>query len=181
MTQRLALLLLLVSVPAFCLAQKKGSPEKPKEACSMLTSAEIQAVQGEPVQESKPTTQPGRGLKTSQCLFRTATPSKSVSLALVLPDPANPSSNSPREFWHKQFSESKHPDKEEGRGEREGGQPRVVAKLGDEAYWVGTTFTGALYVLRGNSFLRISVGGVKDQAARLEKSKTLARAALKRL
>jgi hypothetical protein len=46
---------------------------------------------------------------------------------------------------------------------------------------VGNSISGALYVLKGNSFLRISVGGVREESARMEKSKALAHAALKRL
>lgn len=33
---------------------------------------------------------------------------------------------------------------------------------------------GALYVLKGNSFLRISVGGVREESAQIEKSVALA-------
>ena len=40
---------------------------------------------------------------------------------------------------------------------------------------------GALYVLKGESYIRISVGGAGDQAQKLEKSKTLAAFVLKRL
>jgi hypothetical protein len=40
---------------------------------------------------------------------------------------------------------------------------------------------GALYVLKGNTFVRISVGGVREEPARIEKSVALARLALKRL
>jgi hypothetical protein len=49
------------------------------------------------------------------------------------------------------------------------------------AYWVGTPITGALYVLQGDNFVRISVGGVGEESARIERSKVLARAAVKRL
>jgi len=36
-------------------------------------------------------------------------------------------------------------------------------------------------VLKGNSFLRLSVGGAGDQASKIKKSKELAEMALKRL
>jgi|GraSoiStandDraft_36_1057302.scaffolds.fasta_scaffold299026_2 hypothetical protein len=39
----------------------------------------------------------------------------------------------------------------------------------------------ALYVLKGEMFLRISVGSAGQESARMEKSKALARAALKHL
>ena len=64
---------------------------------------------------------------------------------------------------------------------REAKELRRIAGLGEEACWVGTSMTGALYVLEGRNFLRISVGGVHEEWARIEKTKVLARAALKRL
>jgi hypothetical protein len=101
---------------------------------------------------------------------------------------------SPRAFWRKQF----HPGKdtaiekdsagaekksvaERKEQEEESTRPRAIAGLGEEAYWVGGPIAGALYVLKGNTFLRISVGGIREEPVRIEKSKTLARAALKRL
>jgi hypothetical protein len=53
--------------------------------------------------------------------------------------------------------------------------------VGEEAYWVGGPVVGALYILRGDTFLRISVGGVREESRRIEKSIALARAALKRM
>jgi hypothetical protein len=46
---------------------------------------------------------------------------------------------------------------------------------------VGTPITGALYVLHGDKFVRISVGGVGEESVRIEKSKAPARAIVKRL
>jgi len=65
--------------------------------------------------------------------------------------------------------------------EKEGSEARPISGLGEEAYWVGNPVAGALYVLQGGVFLRISVGGVREESARIEKSKVLARAAVKRL
>ena len=53
--------------------------------------------------------------------------------------------------------------------------------MGDEAFWVGDPLTGALYVLRGEVFLRVSVGGPRDQAQKIKHARTLALYALKRL
>src|SRR2546425_837727 len=63
--------------------------------CALLTSAEIEAVQGEPVKETKPSEQPGSSFLMSLCFFRTATFTKSVSLAIATPDPAKPSALHP--------------------------------------------------------------------------------------
>ena len=179
--------------------QKTASPSSAKhlvDACALLTSAEIEAVLGEPVKETKPSAQPASGMKVSQCLFVTPTPAKSVSLSLTSPAPS--SRNSVREFWKNQFHAAQtaedEKDKEEelpadrraganSEAERESEErkPRFIPGLGDEAYWVGSPIIGALYVLQGDSFLRISVGGVPTESARIEKSKALARAAIHRL
>jgi hypothetical protein len=174
-------------------ARQKATHDSVKQArpdaCAMLTRADVQKVQGYAVQETKPSTPPAGGLIMSQCLFRTANPSKSVSVALALPG-----STSPRTFWHKQFpftkasaedaaekkraAGSKQEKKEE---EEESTRPRTIQGIGEQAYWVGSPMTGALYVLKGDTFLRISVGGVREESTRIEKSVALARLALKRL
>lgn len=59
--------------------------------------------------------------------------------------------------------------------------PRPISALGEEAFWVGGPLSGALYVLQGDLFLRISVGGVPKESARIAKSKSLATAILSRL
>jgi hypothetical protein len=169
-----------------------GASAAKTDVCALLTSAEIQAVQGEPVLESIPSAQPSGGFLMSQCYFRTATSVKSVSLALATPDPAKPTGLTPREYWRKQFHPpepveeekpvaGKAPKKAEVEREEELRKPRPIDGLGEEAYWVGNPISGALYVLKGNSFLRISVGGVREESARMEKSKALAHSALMRL
>ena len=167
-------------------------PDKKTDVCALLTRAEIQAVLGEPVTETKPSGQPSGGFVMLQCFYSTTALAKSVSLALAAPDPAQPSAVTPREFWRKQFhppepveeekpAAGKAPKKAEPEREKELREPRPIEGLGEEAYWVGNSISGALYVLKGNSFLRISVGGAREESARMEKSKALAQAALKRL
>lgn len=157
------------------------------DACKLLTSDDVQSVQGEPVEEIKPGTQPGGDLRVSECIFRTTTPAKAISLAL-----AEPSRGQPRDYWRKRFHGSVNPKPKEpgAKGnentERDGddpdaSRPRTIRDLGNEAFWVGGRVTGALYVLHDDSFIRISVGGVRDEAARIARSVALARAALKRL
>src|SRR5437879_12516512 len=72
-------------------------------ACALLTSAEIEAIQGERVEETKPTVRPSGGLFATQCLFRTPTLSKSVSLSLTASDPLHPVALTARQLWQKQF------------------------------------------------------------------------------
>jgi len=164
-------------------AQSSG---KEVDACKLLTSAEIESVQGARVEETRPSRQPSGGLVFSQCLFRTSAPALSVSVSL-----AAPASQQPRDFWRKQFHAGKEKEEHEShpgaggkkgaREEEEGSAPKNIKGVGDEAYWVGGPISGALYVLRANTFIRISVGGVREEPARMQKSVALARAALKRL
>lgn len=154
------------------------------DVCKLLTSEDIQSVQGDRVEESKPSQQPSGGLLMSQCLFRTTTPAKSVSLAL-----AQSGKQKPLDFWRQQF----HADadarpakstaenvKQPAHNAEEESMPRAIAGVGDEAYWVGGPIAGALYVLRHNTFIRVSVGGIRAETTRIEKSIALARVALRR-
>jgi len=161
-------------------------------ACALLTSAEIEAIQGERVEETKPTVRPSGGLFATQCLFRTPTLSKSVSLSLTASDPLHPVAPTARQLWQKQFHSSEvESDEEPATGEnekklepereRESRGPRPIRGLGEEAYWVPSPVASALYVLKGEMFLRISVGSAGQESARMEKSRALARAALKHL
>ncbi len=66
-------------------------------------------------------------------------------------------------------------------GEKESGHPLPVPGVGDEAFWTGNVVVGALYVLKGDAYLRISIGASDDQAVRIDKSRALARKAMARL
>ncbi len=161
-------------------------------ACALLTPAEIEAIQGERVEETKPTVRPSGGLFATQCLFRTPTLNKSVSLFLTASDPLHPVPLTARRLWQKQFHSSEvESDEEPVAGEnkkkldpereRKSREPRPIRGLGEEAYWVASPVASALYVLKGEMFLRISVGSAGQESERMEKSKALARAVLKRL
>jgi len=175
---------------------------KPKvDACAMLDSKEIQSVQGEAVKETKLSGQAGGGLQISQCFFTLPTFTNSISL-LVAQKGDGADAKDPREFWRETFQkdgagekererererEKKERDKDKKTGtrreeeEEEGTPPQKVAGVGDDAYWIGSRVGGALYVLKGNTYLRISIGGSADQTSKINKSKALAQKALARL
>ena len=139
--------------------------------------------------ETKASTQPSGGMLMTQCVFHTTTLAKSVHVALATPERAGNLGLAPREFWQRQFhstdakeEESRVAGKEAPAGrEEEESKARAIGGIGEEAYWVGGPMVGALYVLKGKTFLRISVGGVREESERIKKSITLARLALKRL
>ena len=162
----------------------------PIEPCSLLTSDEVKSVQGEAVQSTKPSTNTGPDFIVSQCYFTTATPVNSVVVTIT--QKGTGGGRSLKEFWKETFGEKneseearekreKREKKGEREEEREGPKPERVDGLGDEAFWTGGRFGGALYILRNDFHIRISVGGADDLPTKLKKSKELAAIILKRL
>ncbi|HBB88996.1 MAG TPA: hypothetical protein DC047_15430 [Blastocatellia bacterium] len=165
----------------------------------MLESKEIQTVQGEAVKETKLSGQAGGGFQISQCFFTLPRFSNSISL-LVAQKGEGADAKDPKDFWRETFQKGSAGEKERererdrknrdkdkkagGRSEEEGEEgtpPLKVTGIGDDAYWVGSRVGGALYVLKGNAYLRISIGGPGDQTSKINKSKALAQKALARL
>jgi len=132
------------------------------------------------MKETKPSGKSGEGFSVSQCYFTLPTSSNSISLT-VMQKADGPDARDPKHYWEEIFHRAS--DKEKGReGEREkAAAPEKIPGLGDEAFWTGNRVGGDLYVLKGNSYIRISVGGVGDQATKIKKSKDLAEMVLKRL
>ena len=166
------------------------------DPCSLLTREEVGSAQGEEIKETRTAPGNSRRLAVSQCYYQTTTPAKSVSLEVTRRLSGQANALSPREFWEERFEKAagekergkegrreadKTSARDEGEEEEEGPPAQRVTGIGDEAFWAGNRIMGALYVLKGNTIIRISVGGVADQGARLERTKTLARLALKRL
>lgn len=181
--------------PSPRVTNKRGVPSSVEgnvSVCALLTSKEIEAVQGEPVKETRSSLQLTEGMNLAQCVFHTPTAAKSVSLEVATVNLSNLSAATPRKFWRNQFHafdlrEKELPtDAKPAKGlmiepQNEERKPRRIDGVGEEAYWVGNSVTGILYVLEGDVFLRLSVGGIPGESARLEKSKALARAAIRRL
>jgi len=126
--------------------------------------------------------------RVSQCLYTPAEFSKSVTLALVQPDPKQRSERSPKDFWREKFgpyngNQKERDEKPEAKSveKEQGPAPKKIDGLGDDAYWVSNRFGGVLYVLKGDAFISVGIGGTDDEDAKLEKSKVLAQKALQRL
>jgi len=139
------------------------------------------------LKQTKSSTKSDGGFNVSQCFFALPTFTNSISLSLTQRGEGADARN-PKEFWGETFGE-KREDKSRRKGEREAGEeegeesaPRQkVAGLGQEAIWMGSRVGGALYVLKGNSYFRISIGGSGDQALKLRKSRALAEKVLARM
>jgi hypothetical protein len=142
------------------------------DACTLLTAAEIQAVQRERPQISKPSSQPGGELVVRQCFYQLPSFEKSVSLEVTTGPAA-------RAYWRKAFHERRAEEQDEEGEAKE--QPERVRGLGEEAFWTGSLKLGGLYVLQKDAILRLSIGGADAKGAKLKKLRALARSALKRL
>lgn len=157
-----------------------------KDACSLITNSEIETVQGEPVKDTKSSQRSSGPFAVAQCFYSLASFNKSVSLEVTRPNNTQSSQSGPKEFWEKTFHKKEGKEEREKEGEREreeeeAGEPRPVPGVGDEAFWSGNRKAGALYVLKNNAFIRISIGGSADESVKIDKSKALALKALGRL
>ena len=181
------------------------------DPCSLLTSDEIKAVQGEAFANAMRSDRQDGDFIVGQCYYALPTSVNSVVVNVTTAKDTAGAPN-PRGFWEGTFGKEagegageregeRDRDKKERaererkeraektkageRGEEEGGEeaakPEKVNGLGDEAFWIGSRVGGALYVLKKDLYFRISVGGAGDEKAKLNKSKTLAQNVLKRL
>jgi hypothetical protein len=144
--------------------------------CALLTKEETEAVQGEPFKATKPSQKSSMGLTVAQCYFELPTTVNSI-VVTVTQKAAGPDGRDPKQSWQEIF----HKESSSEKKEEEGAKPEKIEGVGDEAFWTGTRVGGALYVLKGNSYLRISIGGGADRTQKIEKSKALAQSVLKRL
>ena len=155
----------------------RATPEKRFDPCSLLTKSEIQVVQGHAPAQNVPSEQPAGSFLFTQCFYRTPEFTSSVSVAVGIPLATDSKRSGPRQYWQQQF----HAPVSAAPGRKKKEPPKPIAGLGDEAFWVGDPKTGALYVLKGEVFLRLSVGGPGDQTEKIKRARALASHVLKRL
>lgn len=144
------------------------------DPCALLTSDELKAVQGEALQTTLPSERGFGEYLIAQCYYQLPTITNSVVVNVTTPKERGKSA---KEHWQETHAESgrgKEPEEKESRPER-------ISGIGEDAYWEASGIAGALYVLKKDAILRISVGGASDIKTKLEKSKTLAQKALARL
>jgi hypothetical protein len=149
-----------------------------------MAKDEVEAIQQSPMQETKSSARPDGAFRLSQCFYTATDFTRSVTLAVTQNDPHGQTKRSPRDFWKETFDrysgdeKARKPRREEE--EKESIPPTKITGVGDEAYWTGGA-GGTLYVLKKDTFIRISVGGPDIEEAKINKSKALAQLALSRL
>lgn len=138
-------------------------------ACALLTASEVASVQGEEptkVSHKKPLSD------TSQCLFSLPTAAKFVLVEVTRGARVAQLVERMRLAAAVEGEES---------GDFEAPAVEGVDGLGDEAFWAEGAHQGALYVRRGETLLRVAVGGDESKEAKMTKLRLLASKALKRL
>lgn len=181
---------------AICACQKSKtssvSQSGPIAACDLITNDEVQAIQGSPVKNVKPSDASDGTFRIAQCFYTTEIFNKSVSLAVTQRDPAGASARDPRELWKDTFGKYEGRVKEEEGDEQKkkslrdedealARPPKKIEGVGDDAFWAANRVGGALYVLKNNVFIRISIGGPESEESKLERTKALATKAVSRL
>ena len=147
--------------------------------CSVIPNAAIERTLGEKVSNAKPVSQMTGELRYAQCFYSLPTFTNSISVSVVTPGPTDRHHDAAREFWERRFHND-HGDGDGGEEQEAGAKAVPISNLGDEAFWVHS-FVGNLYVLKSNTFLRISIGGKLTDEERQRRAKALAIAALKNL
>jgi hypothetical protein len=155
-----------------------------KDACSLLTSEDLRAVQGEPLKSTKRDDRTTGQFLISICYYELPTAVNSVSLSITQNNGGK--AGAVREYWKETFGREGHESEKEreqekkaarapeGEEEEEGAPMEKVSGVGEEAFWSGSRVGGALFVLKKDRYLRISVGGKGDAEAKLKRSKLLA-------
>ena len=146
-------------------------------ACTLLTSAEIEALQGEPLQESKRTAPGDKSLTVSQCFFRLPTLTKSISLQVVRPG-KQPGARTARQLWEEMFVPARLQEFEKRAGQESAAPARSRSRrTGFLDRWTG----GRSLHFAGRRVCPAEQCGADDEETRIKKSTTLARSVLKRL
>ncbi len=163
-------MLLLLTV----LLQAASSGSADGDACRLLDAKEIAAAQGEAPKEVKPSQRADGPLQIQDCVFVLPTYSKSISLQVT----RGPKDEA-RDRWKRMFASP--PPGESGEEKEKTLKPEPVRGLGDEAFWIDESPSGALYALRKRAFVRISIGGPEPRHTKIKRAVALARKALRRL
>lgn len=142
------------------------------DPCALLTSDELKTVQSEALQTTLPSEREYGEYFIAQCYYQLPTITNSVVVNVTT---AKERGKSVKEFWRSTRAEAGSGNKPEEKESR----PEKVSGVGEDAYWEASGI--ALYVLKKDVILRISVGGASDIRTKLERSKTLAQKAVARM
>jgi hypothetical protein len=134
-------------------------------ACQVLSMRDVARVQGAKYTKTRLTETTAEGMTVSQCYYTLPKLTDSVTVDLIR--------GNARKFWEEHF-ENPHNEAAEAEPEEKNNRPREIGGVGEDAVWSGNRLAGALYVLSGDTVLRVSVGGSGAEDEKIEKAKRLA-------
>ncbi len=171
-----------------CTAQAQTNDSNTKlNNCSLITREEVEAIQKEPVKEIKSNSQTFDNRLITQCFYQLTTYAKSISVQVTQASPKQPEKANLLGFWKGIFHsgaviKNENSKTEENKiNEKRSNVVVRVFNLGDEAFLAGNQITLALYVLKKNNIIRISIGGAEKEQIRIQKMKILAGKLINRL
>lgn len=182
----------MLSALLFMMGTAAATPPRSPNACQLFTAREIARVQGEAFRTVKLSETDADGLRISQCFYALPSFTNSVSVDVMR--------GNARKFWSTHFASARaERDEDEDRDndhdrkktsksdsrsreeEEHHSSARKIPGIGDAAVWSGNRMSGALYVLKGNTIVRISVGGAGSEEQKITRSRKLAEVALRKL
>ena len=172
----------------FMMGTVAATPSRFPNACQLLTARDVARVQGEAFKSVKLTDTDEDGLQVSQCFYALPSFTNSVSVDVMRGRTtafwsahfANATEENADEDHDRSVAMKTAPPSREAEEEHQKAG-RKVRGIGDAAVWSGNRMAGALYVLKGDTIVRVSVGGGGSQEQKIERSKKLAARALRKL
>ncbi|MBA3762928.1 MAG: hypothetical protein H0X04_06220 [Chthoniobacterales bacterium] len=161
-------------------SDRTTSPLPGVDACQLLSPAEVRALLGEELTNAAPSRSSDGALDVAQCHVQVPTFINSLIIS-VTRRAAGANGRDPREFWREKIERG---EEAEAEGEREGEherRPDAVEGLGEDAVWWRSPVGGALYVLKGDCFLTVSVGTTTEPDKRKERAIAVAHAIVPKL
>jgi len=154
-----------------------ATPRTPN-ACEVLSARDVARVQGKKFTSAKLTETSAHSMSVSQCFYALPLLIDSITVDLSRGDV--------RTFWKQHFANVRDDDDDEvkpvaNRSSEPEAHARRVEGVGDAAVWSGNRLAGALYAMKGETIVRVSVGGDAPQEQKIERAKKLAARALRKL
>jgi hypothetical protein len=153
-------------------AAAAGVPSGP---CALVSRDEVARIQKAPVVSEKESVSGGKSVESRSCYFQAEPFSKSVSLEWSRDREPGAARRQWSSLFHEKHEES---DREKDEKEEKRAAPTPVGGVGDEAYWVPSHASGAIYAFGSGSFVRVSVGGEGTDEEKRGRASAIAREAL---
>lgn len=144
-------------------------------ACDVLSARDIARVQGAKFTKTRLTEANDAGVNVSQCFYTLPRFTDSVTVDLIRGDA--------RAFWQKHFAEVNEASVLSimRTPADAGNRPRSISGVGEKAMWSANRLAGALYVLKGDTVIRVSVGGGGTEEQKIDRARKLAQRVVRRV